>query len=327
MATVDPFPAFLVEESDRSKAFMAWKPRSKNALLGNEMLITVVVIPHSQTRNGGLYMEITIDVLYSPLCPRGLAESRKIASDFNVRLIEYDPSLIDDEELPLMPEHIRRAIEPARMGRGGMLTYGYTFVNGNEYQWLPWANPEKEIRREVALLLASKGEGMSSHAVGGSISYRAITKKDVHSGLIGPSSCRGIEGEKQCEAFWTRISCARAPGVLALDGVRLAGSIVLMPKRAARRILFLTAPTDDVIDGTVVVAQLFVEESPTKREVANRLVAMAIEQARDAGCARIEAAASNRLGQKAEPYLSNAFEIEVLDSGEPLHCQVLARRL
>jgi N-acetylglutamate synthase-like GNAT family acetyltransferase len=62
-------------------------------------------------------------------------------------------------------------------------------------------------------------------------------------------------------------------------------------------------------------------------EIEKEIVRYSIEQAKNSGYKRIEACTSERFFFKSAPFISNSFEIEVIDSGEPFHCQILARAI
>jgi|GEM_PF-2891897 len=286
-------------------------------------------------------MDITIEVLYSPVFPFGLEETRKIAKEFDVGIIEYDPSKIEDSDLPNIPKYISEKIISARLGKGGILFYGYTFVNGKEFQWLPWSSPEYEIKHEIAkIMFESKlGDKPSGVKPNREISYRKITRDDIDSGLVyNPlSSSYGrfnfsrtdsrVESIKENieDSFLSRAFCERAPGIVALERNRHIGTLLFLPKSTAREILFLTSPNDEYFEDTLVVAYLNVDSLYENSEVEKEIVKKAIEQAINSGYKRIEACTSDRFFYKSTPFLSNSFEVEVIDSGEPFHCQILAR--
>ncbi|MEM2900851.1 MAG: hypothetical protein QXT63_08680 [Thermoplasmata archaeon] len=274
-------------------------------------------------------MNITLEVLYSPIFPFGLEESRKIAKEFGLGIIEYDPSQIDETDLSFLPNYISEKILSARLGKSGILFYGYTFVNGIEFQWLPWLSTEDDIRREIAKIMLENNNDL--HKLCRKVSYRKITKEDILDGRIDNlidsyeklNFSRNVRSKEN--SFLMQSICGDAPGIIAFEGNRSIGSLIFLPKRIARKILFLTSPNDEDLDKTLIVVYLDVDTLYKNTEVEKEIVRYSIEQAKKAGYKRIEACTSERFFYKSAPFLSNAFEIEVLDSGEPFHCQILAR--
>jgi hypothetical protein len=184
-------------------------------------------------------MNITLEVLYSPIFPFGLEESRMIAKEFGLGIIEYDPSQIDETDLSFLPNYISEKILSARLGKSGILFYGYTFVNGIEFQWLPWVSTEDDIRREIVKIISENDTNL--HKLSRKVLYRKITKEDIQGGAVdnlissyGKLNFSRNERSKE-NSFLLQAIYEDAPGIIAFEGKRHIGSLIFLPKSIARK--------------------------------------------------------------------------------------------